>query len=51
MPHHREPGEHRPGVSTSANVETYQDARDLTVDGWVGRETWTALLRDPRICP
>jgi hypothetical protein len=34
------------GPKTEAAVRKYQQARALTVDGQVGRQTWTALLTD-----
>jgi peptidoglycan hydrolase-like protein with peptidoglycan-binding domain len=32
------------GSSTGASVEHYQQNENLTVDGVVGRQTWTSLL-------
>jgi murein L,D-transpeptidase YcbB/YkuD len=33
------------GPTTRAAVRRYQVANDLTVDGWVGKQTWASLKR------
>jgi N-acetylmuramoyl-L-alanine amidase len=32
------------GSNTEAAVKLFQEAKGLEVDGWVGRDTWTALF-------
>ena len=34
------------GSKTDASVRAYQESRKLAADGWVGLQTWTALLND-----
>lgn len=36
------------GSDTEAAVKLFQKAKGLEVDGWVGRNTWTALFKDDK---